>query len=83
MKKSTDNPYEHNMLMEKIPIGEYYDNLLMLDWYYYLIEDTNTMYQKESELYCWYEFAMAQKNPKYIMLFNMVRKEMANKIIKL
>ena len=83
MKKSLFNPYTHNMLVDKMTLTEYYDNLLFLDWDYHLIDNNDLMYQKESEIVAWYDFAVKQSNPRYLQHFNMVRQEMRNKNINL
>ena len=81
MTKSINNPYDHTLLVDNMTLTTYYDNLLMLDWFYHLIDNVDLRYKKESELYAWYQFALKQSNPRYLQHFNMVSNEMKQKEI--
>jgi len=82
MRKSLSNPYTFTIDAGNLTLTAFYDSLLSLNWDYHMIDNNHRMYEEEAKVHAHYMYAKEHVNPRYLMHFNMVRKEMRDANIR-
>lgn len=69
------NPYKFTLL-EPLSLHDFYDQLLLQDWLYEMIDDNQQMYKAQARINMLHDYAKEHPNPRFLIMFNKVKKEM-------